>query len=213
MTTDNHWVYITPQNAVVDGKQLFSNPLQSSTSILTELYHNHIGDYPKFHKMDPLCKLGFVSSELLLDAEGKRNKAWGDQRGVILFNASSSLADDLNYQDTINDPANPFPSPSLFVYTLPNVVTGEIAIRNKFYGESNFIVLPTPDAAAMANIIYSAFHDTALQSLLTGWIDCFNEKCFCSLLWLVQRNSIQNRDDIFDNTRSLLTIVEQDRQQ
>jgi len=33
---------------------------------LTALYKQMVGDYPKFYKMDPLCKLGFLATEALL---------------------------------------------------------------------------------------------------------------------------------------------------
>lgn len=41
---------------------------------ITGLYREFAGDYPKFFKMDALCKLGFIAAELLLrdiPAEGK----------------------------------------------------------------------------------------------------------------------------------------------
>ena len=59
-----HEIYITPEMAMVDGKAL--NHKEKGAALLTELYRAHIGDYPKFFKMDTLCKLGFVASELLL---------------------------------------------------------------------------------------------------------------------------------------------------
>lgn len=154
-------------------------------TLLTDLYKARIGDYPKFYKMDPLCRLGFVASELLLNAENRREEQFGESRGVVLFNAASSLADDRNYQETIKNPDAFFPSPSLFVYTLPNVLTGEIAIRNHYYGETNFIVLPHLDSAAMADGIRMSFTDRDLRSLLTGWVDCYSETSFDLLLFLV----------------------------
>ena len=39
---------------------------------LVELYRTHVGNYPKFFKMDPLCRLGFVASEMLLNQENPR---------------------------------------------------------------------------------------------------------------------------------------------
>src|SRR3712207_7060242 len=46
------------------------------------------------------------------------------------------------YEQTICHRAQFFPSPSVFVYTLPNIVTGEIAIRNHYHGETHFFVIP-----------------------------------------------------------------------
>lgn len=180
-----HWVEIESDRVAVDGKPV-DIASYGQDMLLHAVYKNCIGNYPKFHKMDPLCKVGFVASELLLDAEGRREELWGEGRGVLLFNSTSSLADDRNYQKTIEGD-DVFPSPSLFVYTLPNVVTGEICIRNHYYGESNFIVLRRFDTKKMAQIISAAFADPCTSSLLTGWVDCFNEESFSSFMFIVER--------------------------
>lgn len=134
--------------------------LEMRTEELVEMYRSHIGDYPKFFKMDPLSRLGFVASELLLkkvasEADGQLNTehlTLNTEFGVLLFNRSGSLADDRAYVAT-TEGEDRFPSPSLFVYTLPNIVTGEIAIRNHFLTETNFIVLEKLDEEVMAEQI------------------------------------------------------------
>lgn len=170
----------------IDGKTLVETA--PADTLLTELYKTHVGDYSKFYKMDPLCRVGFMASELLLTAEDCRQKQWGESRGVVLFNATSSLADDRNYQATIDDSETAFPSPSLFVYTLPNVLTGEIAIRNHYYGETNFVVLPEFDSNTMSAIIEMTFCDKYLQSLVTGWVDCYDETNYNVLMFIVERD-------------------------
>ena len=136
--------------------------LLCATTDLVELYRKEVGDYPKFFKMDPLSRLGFVASEMLLKKCPK-----GDY-GVLLFNRSSSMADDMAFQSTIQDHANWFPSPALFVYTLPNIVTGEIAIRNHFQTETNFMVLDAPRADIMAEQIAIAAHR---GPQIAGWCE------------------------------------------
>ena len=191
----------TYNNVCLDGQILVSNA--SADTLLADIYKEHINDYPKFYKMDPLCKAGFVASELLLNAEGRRQEQWGESRGVVLFNAASSLADDRNYQATIDDPETSFPSPSLFVYTLPNVLTGEIAIRNHFYGETNFIVLPTFDSDAMASVMEMTFSDGSLQSLVTGWVDCYSESEYDVLMLIVERDAVSHRNELSDEIKRL----------
>lgn len=196
-----NWVKIDTGSVVVNGNQLQTEPCGAGR-LLHSVYKDNIGNYPKFHKMDPLCKLGFVASELLLDAEGCRDKEWGESRGVVLFNSSSSLADDSNYQKTIEG-EDAFPSPSLFVYTLPNVVTGEICIRNHYYGESNFIVLPHFDAMRMAQVIAAAFRDSSTTSLLTGWVDCRSEEEYEALMLTVERSDAETTDTLRDTLSKL----------
>ena len=124
--------------------------------------------------MDGLCRLGFVASELLLQVEKTTNKLdniFDRERAIMLFNRSSSISSDKRYLSSISDKDNYFPSPSVFVYTLPNIVTGEIAIRNNYHGETSFYILPRKDEEQMQTIIETAFVDKKTKSLLTGWVD------------------------------------------
>ena len=191
----------TTYSVSLDGQMPVNNA--PADTLLADLYKEHINDYPKFYKMDPLCKAGFVASELLLNAEGRRQEQWGESRGVVLFNAASSLADDRNYQTTIDNPETSFPSPSLFVYTLPNVLTGEMAIRNHFFGETNFIVMPKPDCDTMAAVIDMTFNDDSLQSLVTGWVDCYNESTYDVLMFIVERDALGNSNELSEEIKRL----------
>ena len=124
--------------------------------------------------MDGLCRLGFVASELLLQVEKTTNKLdhiFDKERAIMLFNRSSSISSDKRYLSSISDKDNYFPSPSVFVYTLPNIVTGEIAIRNNYHGETSFYILPRKDEEQMQTIIETAFVDKKTKSLLTGGLD------------------------------------------
>ena len=176
-------VSITPETVTLNDQPLTCQA--KGSALLTELYRNHIGDYPKFFKMDTLSKLGFVASELLLQAEGKPRFEPCEDRAIIFFNRNASLQADTCYQATIQDPEHFFPSPAAFVYTLPNIVTGEIAIRNKYYGETSFIVLAEYDPTVMAQQLQNAFHDPMTNSILGGWLDCTDEDHFEANLFLL----------------------------
>ena len=185
-----HEVYITPNEVKVDGKVLAHN--EKGAALLAELYRAHVGDYPKFFKMDTLSKLGFVASELLLQAEGAPRFEPREDCAVIFFNRSASLQADTAYQATIQDPDNFFPSPAAFVYTLPNIVTGEIAIRNKYFGETSFIVLPELDPQIMAQQLQLAFLDPMTTSVLGGWLDCTDENHFEAELYIIFKTKSLN---------------------
>lgn len=153
---------IKPTPSIQSIPSIHSIRLTPSSDELVDLYRTNIGDYPKFFKMDPLSRLGFVATELLLKESLKADY------GILLFNRSSSLADDMVFQATIQDRNNWFPSPALFVYTLPNIVTGEIAIRNHFQTETNFMVLDAPHTDIMAaQIAIAAMHGPQIA----GWCD------------------------------------------
>lgn len=180
--TTTHTIRITPEEVVLDHQKLWEGKKELGEqdgkehhSLLTSLYKQMIGNYPKFYKMDGLSRLGFVASEILLNAEkGETDK----ERAIIFFNHSSSIASDRNYKESINDKNNYFPSPSIFVYTLPNIVTGEIAIRNHFHGETSFFILPDKDERMMEEILQASCRDAQSKSFLTGWIDYEDERHF-----------------------------------
>lgn len=195
---------------------------QPGTAFLTELYRRLNIDYSKFFKMDTLCKLGFVASEYLLQAEAEtarraaapfaRSFSPREDRAVVLFNRSGSLATDRRFQATIQDPAAYYPSPSVFVYTLPNIVTGEIAIRNRYYGETSFCVLPdmSPGSLAvmMSQQIGNAFSDAMTVSVLGGWVevDYRREEDFSAVLFLMDRTDMA-RPETRETIREKLCAV------
>ena len=176
-------IVITPDEAILNGQKLSTT--KQGGALLTELYREKINDYPKFFKMDELCKLGFVASELLLQDCGDRHEGTAD-RAIVLFNRTGSLCNDRNYQKTINDMENFFPSPSLFVYTLPNIVTGEIAIRNHYYGETSFYVLDEDDPALIRSMAEEVILQGRAKSVICGWIDCEDKDHFLARLEVVE---------------------------
>ena len=58
------------------------------------------------------------------------------------------------------------------VYTLPNIVTGEIAIRNRYFGETSFYVLDHEDPKLMREIIMSVLEEGEARVVIYGWVDC-----------------------------------------
>ncbi|MDR3047794.1 MAG: hypothetical protein LBU51_09360 [Bacteroidales bacterium] len=168
---------------VIDGA-LYPFPKEEGTHFLTALYRALSVDYPKFHKMDTLSKLGFLASELIFREEDE-NILMFDNMAIICFNRSSSLEYDTKFQDSI-EAQNYYPSPSVFVYTLPNIVTGEIAIRNKLYGETSFYITPHFDAVQMVRTVENAFQDRDTQSVLAAWIEAYEETQEVLMMWVEQ---------------------------
>ena len=130
----------------VNAQQLADN------NILNAIYREQNINYPKFFKMDEMCKAGFLAVELAMRALtvtiDRKNT------GVVFFSNAGSDVADRNFERTISDPDNFYPSPSVFVYTLPNIITGEICIRHGLMGESAFYDL-ADDAADEINTMIS----------------------------------------------------------
>lgn len=198
------YVILESDRAVVNGRVLEHET--AGSAMLAELYRAHIADWPKFFKMDTLSKVGFVASELLLKELGEKRhegEEFVQSRAVVLFGSTASLCADRNYQETISDRDNYYPSPALFVYTLPNIVTGEIAIRNHYRGETSFYVVEKADAAQMAFHLSCAFADKETRSVLAGWVDSRHNDDFQAFFTLVRRDELEGLEDrlrtIMDN--------------
>lgn len=167
-----HSVRITSQCAIVDGQPIAE---VGEGDFITQLYKSKIGSYPKFYKMDALSRLGFVASELLIEAEKQERFVKRSDRAIVLCNRTSSICSDKKYVESICDIDNYFPSPSVFVYTLPNIVTGEIAIRNGYQGETSFYLLNNKEEEQIERLTKLAFHDSETHSVLGGWLDYEDE--------------------------------------
>jgi hypothetical protein len=134
-------------------------------------YDRFSGQYPKFHKMDALSKLGWLAAEVLLQAHPLTGYTPA-QTGMVLSNRSASLDTDLRYYDTVKE----FASPALFVYTLSNIVIGEICIRHGFKGEHTFFVSDAFNAGFMTAYVQQLLITTPLQACLCGWVEVMDQQ-------------------------------------
>lgn len=166
---------ITNDSCFLNGELFFALPKNTEDSLTKALYKHLEISYPKFYKMDILSKYGFLASEVLI-AANKRLKTYKDDAVALLFaNSNSSTLTDLKYQETI-ETEKPSPSPSLFVYTLPNILLGEIAIRNKWFGENMFFILPTFDVDFLKNYTEVLFKNKEIEACIIAWVDVKNNK-------------------------------------
>ena len=162
-----HRVHILPDGVTLDGKPL---PIQSQgAGLLSEIYRKYVGDYPKYHKMDALSRLAFLATELLLS---RGDVPQDSGRATILFNRTSSVVADRCHLGSIAKPGEFYPSPSVFLGTLPNIATGEIAIRHGYTGETSLYITDFRDEALMKNVIGSSFSLGGFRSLICGFVDC-----------------------------------------
>ena len=156
---------------------------------LTVLYRAEVGDYPKFFKMDTACKLGFLLAERLADEPRFTPR---EDRAVLMFSTCGSLCNDRHYEESVRE----FPSPSLFVYTLPNIITGEIAIRNKYEGETSAYVQERFDPETFVAVVRQAFLDEVTGSVLCGWVDARSDDDFTAFAFLVERDGPGNEFNV-----------------
>lgn len=165
-----------------DDAQLFKADDTDVPAFLIAVYQHLNLNYPKFYKMDNLSKLGWLASEILLKDSFHAKNYQPEEVGIALANRNSSLDDDIKYFDTVKDIA----SPSLFVYTLPNIVIGEICIRNNFKGEHTFYVQDNFDADFIAGQVNYLLDNDILQACICGWVDIIGQE-YRATLFLVEK--------------------------
>lgn len=171
-------------------------------SFIRTAYKNYEINYPKFFKMDDLCKLAFITAEVLLKGETLNNRYESEEIGLIIANSNSSLDTDIKHHDTIKDRSNYFPSPSVFVYTLPNIMIGEISIKNKIQGENAFFIFEKFEPDFICNYVNSLLDTGKAGSCISGWVDYYSGR-YESMLCLVEKESEQADGNLIFQSKNL----------
>lgn len=159
--------------------------------------------YPRFFKMDELCKLAFLAAEVL---SGQERRWEGPDTALVLGNRNSSLASDLKHQQAIRDRNNYFPSPAVFVYTLSNIMLGELCIRHKITGENSCFMMDRMDDVFLYRYVRELFTTAPYQSCVTGWVD-YTASGFAAYLYWVRRQTgqkIKNMPTFNENFSELI---------
>ncbi len=156
----------------LNGREVFrKDAAQTGPDFIKALYKELGLHYPKFYKMDLYSKAALVASELVISGAPGFGTIRGEKTGIVLSNATASLHTDKKHLDTIAGNNGWFPSPAIFVYTLPNIMMGEICIRHKITGEQIFFVSEHFDPDLMEFYINSLFKDHFIEQCLGGWVD------------------------------------------
>lgn len=188
---------IKNNEVILNGDVLYSNKNKDYLEFI-KLAKNHLNSKdPKFYKMDALSKLAFLASDILL-----RNEDLKDRNISIVFsNKASSLFTDRIYQESIQDKDNYFPSPSVFVYTLPNICIGEISIKYQLFSESSFFIFDKFNANHLYSYTNDLFSSKTSELALCGWVDV-DDSNYNAFVYLVSKkgkieHSIENIKSLF----------------
>lgn len=156
---------IKNSEVILNKELLFKADSTDLKAFLKEAYRGLSIKYAKFFKMDSLSKLAFIGAELLLkeDVDSKT--------GIVFSNKASSLDTDRKHQESIDDQENYFPSPAVFVYTLPNIGMGEISIRHQLKSENAFFIFDQYNAGFHKNYEQSLIAMNKCESVLAGWVN------------------------------------------
>lgn len=150
-------------------------------------------DYSKFFKMDNLSKLAFLAADVLLKKENLNEEE--NNIALIFSNKASSLDTDRKHQAAIENDAEYFPSPAVFVYTLPNICLGEISIKHRLYSENSFFIFDRFNAEHLQLYTNSLLRSGKAEKVLCGWVD-LDENSYDAFLYLVEKEGeIENKTE------------------
>ena len=164
-----HYCNIKNNEVYLDGKKLYAAEGEEDfLSFIKGVYKNFDLDYPKFYKMDALCKLAITASSILLD--GIKEEV-DPNMAIVLSNRSSCIDVDIKHQDSISQGEESYASPANFVYTLPNIALGEISIKYKLRSENSFFIFESFNPEFMIEYANSLTLLGKSSSVLCGWIE------------------------------------------
>lgn len=157
----------------LNGEEVINAPEMPFADFAKQVYQHYNMAYPKFFKMDNLSKLAFLAADVLLKPKVEEEKE--NNIALLFANKSSSLDTDVKHQESIGDKENYYPSPAVFVYTLPNICLGEISIRHKLFTENSFFIFEAFNPSFFANYAGILLDTDKAEEVLCGWVEFFKE--------------------------------------
>jgi len=165
----------------LNGEIICSDDAESFSAFMKSAYKKLEIAHSKFFKMDNLSKLAFMAAEVLLKDEKEKEVA------LVLSNRAASLDTDRKHQSSISDPENHYPSPAIFVYTLPNICLGEISIRHGLHSENSFFIFDRFAPDVLFDYASNLMANDKAKKTLCGWVD-FDKGKYDAFLYVVAKN-------------------------
>ncbi len=137
---------------------------------LNSIYKSMAMKYPKFHKMDVQSKVTILAVEMM-DIPFEN---WDPFKIAMLFDTQNgSIAADKAFEAS----RKTIPSPALFVYTLPNIFMGEIAIKHSLKGPHICLQLnPESTESILIKRVDQLIKNNQADAILWGHINVTEEE-------------------------------------
>ena len=165
---------IREQAIRVDGKTFLTADADIPLNdFLKSAYKQLNIDYPKFHKMDALCKAIFIAVELMTHNNGP----YKQDTALVFSNYSSSHLSDRRHASAIFDKDNSIASPATFVYTLPNIAMGEVSIRHKLHSENVFFIFDSYLPEFLVPYNDALLDKQQITNIVSGWVEVGEQGC------------------------------------
>lgn len=175
-------VEINAGEVLVNDSTVFSDKSADFGTFIREAFKSRGENNMKFYKMDDLCKLGYVAAAWLLDGI-----EFGEEEcGMVLSGKYGCLDTDMKHQQIIDKDGDAASSPAVFVYTLPNVVAGEISIRHHIKGENTWFWSDDRTMSDLKHYASLMAGASDLRYCIIGHLDFLNGEYFAKFeLWSV----------------------------
>ena len=167
-----NYVSIKGNKIIADGRIVFEMPGATPRAFFESAYQSLGVNYPKFFKMDNLSKTSFIACEALLHSTQILKPYMPADIGMVFQTANGSLDTDLLYYKSKES----IPSPSLFVYTLPNIAIGELSIRHNIKGESACFIFDIFNAKFQVDYVNSLLDSGRSKIVVAGWADFYDDR-------------------------------------
>ncbi len=178
-----------------NGKLIFSDPERDFSAFAKKAYANLKIDYLKFFRMDDLSKLCFLAAEHLL-SEVNLPEWDGSKVSIVVASRTGSLETDKKHVESFKDRQNYFPGPAVFVYTLPNIMLGEMCIRHQITGETNCFMMNQFDEEFILNYANELINRQKQEFCIAGWVN-FDSKDYEANLTLLRAGSPSAEPNVF----------------
>ena len=188
--------HIKNNTVFLNGRILFKDAPGDFSGFIKAAYKDLDTKYPKFFKMDNLSKMAFLAADVLLKKE-ITNLEIEQNIAIVFSNKASSLDTDRKHQRSIQNKENYYPSPAVFVYTLPNICIGEISIKHRLFSENSFFIFDHFNAAHLKDYASGLLDTNKSEQVLCGWVN-FDDENYEAFLYLVaDKGSIaHNKEEI-----------------
>lgn len=169
---------------------------ETTDEFLKRIYLKSGVNYPKYHKMDLLCKAAFLATEFI----SQKGNIFETDTALLLSNRSSSWISDEKHALSVYEEESTV-SPAVFVYTLPNIILGEISIRHKLLSENLFLIFDRFSPEILAPYAEQLLNEDNAEKVLAGWTEVDNENLDV-FIYLIEsegnnKHSVENLTNLY----------------
>ena len=193
------WCRLTNDQFICNDELILKkNEEESHSDFLKNIYRKSEANYPKFFKMDMLCKAAFLATEYI----SKKESLFETNTALLFSNRSSSWNSDEKHANSIYGEESTA-SPAVFVYTLPNIAQGEISIRHQLLSENLFLIFDKFSPEKLEIYTHQLLKENKAEKVLVGWVEA-DENQLDTFIYLIEKEG--NTEYNLENITNLYNI-------